>query len=152
MIKLTSAKADMSEAIIFGSPEPDVQYTERRAAYVVIVSDDGRVAMVEGRQKYFLPGGGSLSGEAIEATVVREMQEELARSVRLTRMIGEAVQYFYSASDERHYRMRATFFAGEFTDELCDVAGEHELHWLSMTEAESACFHACHAWAIHQVG
>jgi 8-oxo-dGTP pyrophosphatase MutT (NUDIX family) len=136
----------MAETLIFGSPERDVQYTERRAAYVVITVGCN-VATVRPRQKHFLPGGGSLPNEAPEDTIAREVQEELARGVRLTRKLGEAVQYFYSPTDERHYRMHATFFAGEFTDEARG-AGEHELHWLPATEAEGACFHACHAWAI----
>ncbi|PYS97667.1 MAG: hypothetical protein DMF65_11265 [Acidobacteria bacterium] len=140
----------MVEALIFGSPEPNVRYTERRAAYVVVVNDDRLVAMVESRQKYFLPGGGSLPGEAPEDTVAREVREELARSVRLTRRIGEATQYFYSDTDARHYVMRATFFAGAFTDDVRGGARAHELHWLPLNEAERACFHACHAWAIRQ--
>jgi 8-oxo-dGTP pyrophosphatase MutT (NUDIX family) len=137
----------MAETVIFGSQEPDVQYTKRRAAYL-IVTNDGSVATVKPRQKHFLPGGGSLPCEAPEDTIVREVREELARGVRLTRRIGEAVQYFYSAADERHYRMRATFFAGEFTHETRVGTGEHELHWLPATEAEQAFFHACHAWAV----
>jgi 8-oxo-dGTP pyrophosphatase MutT (NUDIX family) len=140
----------VAETLIFGSPEQSVQYTERRAAYVVIVNDDGEVAMVKSRQKYFLPGGGSLSGESPEETVVREVCEELAQSVRLVRRLGEATQYFYSSTDDRHYKMLAVFFAGEFTDEPCGVAGEHELHWLSVREAEQSCFHACYAWAARQ--
>ena len=139
----------MAEALIFGSPEPDVQYTERRAAYVVIIND-GMVAAVESAQKYFLPGGGSLPGEAPEDTIAREVREELARGVRLARKIGEATQYFYSGADERHYVMRATFFAGAFTDEARGGAREHELQWLPVAEAERACFHACHAWAVRQ--
>jgi len=137
----------MADALIFGSPEPDVQYTERRAAYVVIIHD-GKVAAVESRQKYFLPGGGSLPGEAPEDTIAREVREELARGVRLIRKIGEATQYFYSDADERHYEMRATFFAGAFTDEAGGGASEHELHWLPAGEAQRVCFHACHVWAI----
>ena len=140
----------MAQALIFGSPEPNVKYSERQAAYVVIVSNDGLVVMVKGRQKYFLPGGGSLPGEPPEETVVREVHEELARSVRLIRKIGEAMQYFYSSTDDRHYKMRATFFTGEFTDEKCDGTGEHELDWLPVTEAGQACFHASHAWAARQ--
>ena len=140
----------MAEALIFGSPEPNVQYTERRAAYVVIVNDDRLVATVKSRQKHFLPGGGSLPGEAPEDTIAREVREELARGVRLTRKIGEATQYFYSGADERHYVMRATFFAGAFTDEARGGAREHELQWLPVAEAERACFHACHAWAVRQ--
>ena len=139
----------MAKALIFGSPEPSVQYTERRAAYVVVATD-GKVAMVKEWQKYFLPGGGSVPGEAPEDTVAREVNEELARRVRLIHKIGEAIQYFYSTADDRHYQMLATFFAGEFTDEPSSGTGEHELHWLPLMESELACFHACHAWAVRQ--
>lgn len=140
----------MTDMLIFGSPEPYVQYTERRAAYIVIVTGDDKVALVKGRRDYFLPGGGSLPGESPEDTVTREVYEELARGVRLIRKLGDAIQYFYSATDDRHYRMPATFFAGEFTHEACDRRGEHELHWLPIKEAARACFHASHAWAIRQ--
>lgn len=140
----------MAEMPIFGSTETNIQYTERRAAYVVIVARNGKVALVRGRHKHFLPGGGSLPGEAPEDTVLREVREELARSVRLIRKLGEAIQYFYSAADDRHYKMDATFFAGEFTDEAGTGAGEHELCWLPVAEMERACFHACHAWAARR--
>ena len=139
----------MAKVLIFGSPEPSIQYTERRAAYVVVTTGD-KVAMVRDGQKYFLPGGGSLPGEAPEDTVAREVYEELARRVRLIHKIGEAIQYFFAAADDRHYQMLATFFAGEFTDEPSSGTGEHDLHWLPVTESELACFHACHAWAVSQ--
>ena len=136
----------MAKALIFGSPEPSVQYTERRAAYVVVTTD-GKVAMVKEGQKYFLPGGGSMPGEAPEETVVREVHEELARGVRLLRSLGEATQYFYSADDDRHYEMLATFFAGDFTDDVYGGSGEHQLDWLSIRETDRQCFHE---WAVHQ--
>jgi 8-oxo-dGTP diphosphatase len=145
-----SSTKTMAETLIFGFPEPNVQYTERRAAYVVIRTRDGQVAMVKSQQKYFLPGGGSLRGEAPEETVVREVSEELARGVRLIRRLGEATQYFYSSADDRHYKMLAVFFAGEFTDEPGSGTGEHELRWLPVRKAEQSCFHACHAWAARQ--
>lgn len=141
----------MTETLTFGSQEPGVDYTERLAAYVVIVNDEGEVAMVRGRRKhFFLPGGGSLPGEAPEDTIIREVFEELARGVRLLRPVGEAVQYFYSSMDDLHYKMQAQFFTGEFTDEAAGHATEHELDWLPAVEAAHACFHACHAWAIRQ--
>ena len=141
----------MAETIVFGSREPNIQYIERRAAYVVIVSSGGNIAMVKARQKYFLPGGGSLPDEAPEDTVAREISEELARRVRLIRSLGEATQYFYSTDEDRHYKMLATFFAGEFIDEATADCAEHELEWLAETELEQSCFHACHAWAVRQV-
>jgi 8-oxo-dGTP pyrophosphatase MutT (NUDIX family) len=66
----------MAKALIFGSPEPNIQYIERRAAYVVIINDC-KVAMVKSRQTHFLPGGGSLPGEAPEDTVIREVKQQL---------------------------------------------------------------------------
>lgn len=135
---------------VFGVREPGVQYAERLAAYAVVFNAGGEVAAVVGsRQKHFLPGGGSLPGEGPEETITREVSEELGRGVRLTRAIGEALQYFYSEADERHYEMRATFFAGEFT-EGPGGACEHELRWLPASEAEGAFFHACHAWAARR--
>lgn len=138
----------MSEPLIFGVAQPRVHYTARRAAYVVI-QRAGKVALVRGGQKYFLPGGGARPGETAAETVVREVTEELACGVRLLRSLGAAVQYFYSATDDRHYRMRAAFFVGEFTTEPAGT-GEHELHWLPVADAEQYCFHACHAWAVRQ--
>lgn len=138
----------MAGLLIFGSQSPNVHYTERRAAYLVVIND-GMVAMVKSGESYFLPGGGSEAGEAAEETVVREAREELARGVNSLRLVGEAVQYFYSTVDDMHYKMLATFFAGEFTDELFETGGEHELAWLPLAEVERACFHECHAWAVH---
>lgn len=141
----------MNEEFIFGSQTPNVLYTDRQAAYVVI-TNNGRFAVVKPQEKYFLPGGGALSGETSEDTVVREVFEELSRNVRLVRKIGEVIQYFYSAADDQHYKMRATFFAGEFTDEShSNSEGENELCWLSKAEAEQAFFHECHAWATRQI-
>ena len=133
----------------FGRRESHVRYTLRRAAYVVVRAGD-RVAMVKSGTKHFLPGGGSGPCETPEETVVREVSEELARGVRLLCKIGEAVQYFYADADDRHYRMLAHFFTGEFTDEPSAGAPEHELVWLPVRQAEHACFHACHAWAVRQ--
>jgi 8-oxo-dGTP diphosphatase len=140
-------KSHTSEALIFGTKDPNFQYSERRAAYVVIIRD-GLVAMVNPGQKQFLPGGGCLLHETPEATAVREVREELARGVRLLRRLGEATQYFYSPDDDRHYEMLAIFFAGEFTDNACEQTSEHQLVWLPVTEVAQACFHQCHAWAV----
>jgi len=143
--------------LTFGSKQANVHYSDRRAAYIVIVDREGRVAMVSGnRQKGdrngFLPGGGSLPGEAAEDTVAREITEEVGRSVRGIRKLEEVRQYFFSESDNCHYNMHAIFFTGEFVEESLGEGkcGEHELYWLPATEAATACFHECHAWAIHE--
>ena len=96
-----------------------------------------------------LPGGGSLPGETPEETLRREVREELARSVRLVRKLGDATQFFYAADEHCHYKMLGAFFLAEFPDEP-NGQGEHELFWLPVAEAAGAFFHECHAWAARQ--
>lgn len=138
----------MSDPVIFGEREPDIHYVQRPAAYVVI-KNKRYVAVVIPKGRAFLPGGGMLAGESAEAVAVRETREELGLDVQLIAPIGEAVQYFYSPDDRIHYKMLATFFSGSFDGDL-PGRGEHELRWMPQAEAEKACFHECHAWAIRQ--
>jgi 8-oxo-dGTP diphosphatase len=137
--KSTREKAVQPAAPSFGFAEPGVEYVERRAAYVVVMRDDLRVAVVRTRHGCFLPGGDSLLGEAPTDTVIREVLEELGRGLRLTGTIGTAIQYFYAGADDCHYLMLALFFTGEFTSrQQPGVACEHELEWLPLVEAEGA--------------
>ena len=144
-----STNRSTDNAVIFGFRKPDTQYVERRAAYVVVI-ERGEVAMVSNGTDRFLPGGGSLPDEVPEKTVAREVREELGLVVRLLNRIGDATQYFYSSSDDRHYEMRAIFFAGEFTNREPNSIAEHQLEWLPLSEATALCFHECHAWAVRQ--
>jgi GrpB-like predicted nucleotidyltransferase (UPF0157 family)/8-oxo-dGTP pyrophosphatase MutT (NUDIX family)/precorrin-6B methylase 2 len=138
------------QSMMFGKPLEGVAYTERPAAYAVVAGENDTVAAVQGKAGMIgLPGGGSLPGETPEETVQREVREELARSVRLVRRIGEATQFFHAAADDCHYKMLGVFFLAEFPDEP-DGQGEHELFWLPVGEAARAFFHESHAWAAHQ--
>ncbi|HEY0545546.1 MAG TPA: NUDIX domain-containing protein [Pyrinomonadaceae bacterium] len=130
----------------FGKILAGINYQPRPAAYAVITNGDRRVAAVRGKRGFFLPGGGSLPGEQPEETIRREVLEELARTVRLLRKIGEATQYF--SAGEEHYRMRAVFYAAEFTGEH-ESEAEYTLAWLSLPEIEERFFHECHVWAVH---
>jgi 8-oxo-dGTP pyrophosphatase MutT (NUDIX family) len=138
------------DIMTFGKPLEGVAYTERPAAYAVVAGESGSVAAVRGASGMtFLPGGGSLPSETPEETVRREVREELARSVRLVRRIGEATQFFYAADEDRHYKMQAKFFLAEFPDEPSGQ-DEHELFWLPLAEATNAFFHESHDWAAGQ--
>lgn len=136
-----------SDIPVFGDPLPGREYRDRPAAYAVIRNCNGDVAAVQGNRGCFLPGGGALPGETPEATIRREVREELGRHVGLISRIGEAVQYF--EAEGQYYRMQATFFRAEFSDEPSGQ-GEYALLWLPMTTSEEAFFHACHVWAIRE--
>lgn len=130
----------------FGSPISGNEFTNRIAAYVVVVEMDA-VATVRPKERCFLPGGGVHIRESPEHAVRREVSEELGRELRSVRPLAEAIQHFYSADDDRHYRMHAHFFVAEF-GEIVNSVLENELIWLSVDTVEAECFHACHAWAV----
>jgi 8-oxo-dGTP diphosphatase len=140
-----------SDAPVFGKAPPGVVCYQRRAAYAVIVKPNGAVAAVraalqDGTIRYWLPGGGIEDNESPEETVVREVREELGRTLSTLGKIGEAVQFFYAATEERWYEMRSIFIRARFEDERAG-AGEYELHWLDAKQYADSFFHECHAWA-----
>jgi 8-oxo-dGTP diphosphatase len=118
----------------------------------VIAGTAGTVAAVrarlrDGREKYWLPGGGIEADESPRDAIIREVHEELGRDVRVLDEIGEAIQFFYAATDERWFEMHATFFRAMFDDSPPTV-GEHELHWIDPRADASLFFHECHVWAM----
>lgn len=133
----------------FGFPVTGVTYEKRLAAYAVIRNRTGTIAAVRAPAGYWLPGGGALPGETPEATVVREVREELGRALRLINKIGEAVQYFCAVSDGKYYAMRAVFFRAALA-EVPLGPGEYEVCWLDTSHPVPVFFHACHDWAVRQ--
>jgi len=133
----------------FGVPVAGVPYEQRRAAYAVIRNREGSVAAVHVPAGYWLLGGGSLARETPEETVVREVREEIGGTLRLVHKIGEALQYFFAASEGRYYAMKAVFFRAELIEESHRPA-EYALCWLDVSHPGPWFFHACHDWAVRQ--
>jgi len=91
----------------FGHPPPGVDCRPRPAAYAVILRG-GSVAAVRGRRGHWLPGGGARPGAAPEATVAREVREELGCAVRLIERLGAAAQFFHAPDDGCWYKITRT--------------------------------------------
>jgi 8-oxo-dGTP pyrophosphatase MutT (NUDIX family) len=138
----------MSTHSVFGVRDAIVHYLPRQAAYVVILNTSGYVAAVLSNGRYFLPGGGSISGESPEETAAREVREELAHELAICQPIGKATQYFHSVADDTYFEMNATFFNAALGPPISAVA-EHVLCWLAPNDAERLFYHECHAWAVH---
>lgn len=130
----------------FGECLPGIVYRDRPAAYAVILDAYRRVAAVRGASGlYFLPGGGLDPGETPEAGILREIREELGRTVTLGQKLDGAVQFFFA--DETRYRMEATFYTAELGPQTGDPA-EYPLHWLNLEAVEQGFFHECQKWAV----
>lgn len=147
---MTPPEQNENGILTFGHCDPDVKYDDRRVAYAVVLRENTFAAVRSRRGGYFLPGGGAVAGEEAEQTVRREIREELACESRLLRCLGEVNQYFFSASDDKHYRMQVVFFTAELAEhnEVLHGLGEEPLVWLSVEQAHENLFHACHAWAV----
>ncbi|MEK6261728.1 MAG: NUDIX domain-containing protein [Planctomycetota bacterium] len=141
---------DDSFSTRFGNPPPGIVCRDRRAAYAVIHGPDGHVAVVcvnvRGHDEFWLPGGGMLDHESPEQTIVREVREELGRTAKVLRRIGESVQFFYAGDEGCWYKMVAHFFAAELQGDA-DEQAEYELHWVDPGVRKLDFFHECHAWA-----
>lgn len=133
---------------VFGVCDSGLIYTPRRAAYAVIQRNTN-FAAVRGPLAYFLPGGGCERGETFEQSITRELREEIGREITGTAYLGRAIQYFYAASDNLHYKMEAAFYTTNLSSRISGPS-EHELEWLPIKDAKSLLFHASHAWAVHQ--
>jgi 8-oxo-dGTP pyrophosphatase MutT (NUDIX family) len=136
----------------FGDFDPDVQYEDRIAAYAVIFQGGAIATVMNSRGGYFLPGGGTLTEETPEHTVLREIREELGREGRITCRLGKAVQFFFAVNDDIYYRMQATFFVVELVGESNNsgTLGEEQLCWLLPRDVQEKLFHSCHSWAVEQ--
>ena len=148
MLEACLSAKPMATVPTFGVRQEGESYKDRNAVYAVVLSEAERVAVVQGPSgHYWLPGGGCLPGESTEEAITREVLEELGRGIRLIDQIGEAVQFFHAANENCYYRMQASFFTAELTDELMANA-EHELYWLPLQQTNTAFFHDCHGWAV----
>jgi 8-oxo-dGTP diphosphatase len=130
---------------MFGIADRHVCYSEREAAYAVILDADRRVAAVRARRGLFLPGGGIEAGESPEEALLRESLEECGRPLEIIRPIGQAIQYGYE--DDGPLRARHRFFEARFQDAPAGPA-EYPLSWLHIDEACGWFRHVSHVWAV----
>src|SRR5262244_3764200 len=124
---------------VFGTQVDGHTYHARRAVYAVIRDRKGRVAAVRYRGNLFLPGGGIEAGETPEQALVREVEEECAQHLHIVEKIGEALQYFYAASEDKYFAMHAVFYAGTF---LGHMPGQAALPFVwVLPDAKAQFFH-----------
>lgn len=131
----------------FGTPVDGSAPMHRAAAYAVVLDRESRVLLVRGKRALFLPGGGSRTGESPEATVVREVREEVGCNVTLRSHLGRVVQRF--VADGVPYRGHFDFFAASLNGGNVGPA-EHEVLWLPTSEVAGSLFHESHEWAIER--
>ena len=130
---------------MFGVADRCARYTEREAAYAVVLDVDRRAAVVHGRSGMFLPGGGIEAGESPADALLRESLEECGRPLQVIGRIGEAIQYCHE--EKGPFRARHRFFEVRFQGPATQP-GEYAFSWVHIDEACRWFRYESHVWAV----
>lgn len=126
-----------------------VTYRRRPGVYAVILRE-GRVAVVVLPNGVFLPGGGADDGETPEATVRREVREEIGHEVEALTFLGEALQHLHPRGWLDGLVKPSRFYRATLGACVAPCEEEHLLAWLEPDEAVERLSHAAHAWAVRE--
>lgn len=101
----------MISKLTFGSKKRTVHYVLRPSCYTVIFNDTcSKIAIIEKRDRFFLPGGGMEGDETKDACLHRELLEELGWAIEIDQYIGNAARYFYAEKEDTYYLNDGFFY------------------------------------------
>ncbi|MGH0432222.1 NUDIX hydrolase [Bacillus hominis] len=136
----------------FGSKNPTVHYVLRPSCYAVIFNDTcSKVAVIQKRDRYFLPGGGMEGNETKDECLHRELLEELGWAIEIDQYIGNAARYFYAEKEDTHYLNDGFFYIARMVNKQTETSEEdHILQWISPLLAVELLVHEHQRWAVEQ--
>lgn len=139
----------MANIPTFGTKKKGVAYIERPSAYEILLNKEGRIAIIEVRARYFLPGGGIDDDETAEECVTRESLEEIGFEITGLHFLGETVDYFQSFKNQKYYCIPSSYFtADHFKIVQEPIETDHILHWMKPEEAAGSMARPGFTWAI----
>lgn len=120
-----------------------------RVAGLIFHNDHLLVQRGAGDSYWALPGGRAEIGESSEHTIIREMQEEIDRTVKIERLLW-AVESFFSYDDYKahelgfyyllHVEHPLPFHADEIVHRVIDGPTEVMFRWVPATAAAFEAF------------
>jgi len=134
----------------FGTKQKGMNYKTRYGAYAVFF-ENNKVAVIETKQGYFLPGGNLENDEETEQTVHREVLKELGWKLQILKSIGKAEQYFFTRKEKKYFQSVDLFYLAEKTGTSTSTSeSNNHLHWLNPQEAIQKVRFESQAWAIQK--
>ena len=119
-----------------------------------IIIDDGRILTTRhNTQKpyYSLPGGRVMMGETAEQAVIREVQEELGISMKISRPLWLDQAFFTKDADGLKYHELCIYFLMDISDRNLLKKGEvftqkegqltHTFEWMAFARLKNECFY-----------
>ena len=129
----------------FGTPPEKGSAIARPSAYAVVTNPRGEIAIVQAKEGILLPGGGVDTNESPEAAAVREVAEECALQVTITRDLGQAVQFVTSAEQGATFEKRSRFVSARVQSPIHGATPEHTTSWLNAGDALKTVTYQSHA-------
>jgi len=135
----------------FGKRDPGTLYVPRPSAYVLLLDDTGRLAIVISPQGTFLPGGGVDEGESYDQAAIREAREECGFVVTELKLLCNATQYVRSLKYQQYFEKQCRFFTGIVEAREGTPEPDHTTVWLSREQALAALTHESHRYAVNRL-
>jgi 8-oxo-dGTP diphosphatase len=120
----------------------------RPSAYALLRDQEGRIAVVRAKRGWFLPGGGIEANEDAQRAVEREAEEECGFVIHARGIVGNATEIVHSPAGHDGVDKVSVFFQAEIIGTTPASAPEHEVAWLSPSEAIRRLSHKSHQWAV----
>jgi 8-oxo-dGTP diphosphatase len=136
----------------FGTLEEGTESTPRPGAYAIILDEQDRVAVVEVRGKYFLPGGAIEVHEEPAQSLMRELQEETGWLCKIHEKVCTANEYVYFRKERYYVNKLGSFYRATILRQTeKKIEQDHTPRWVSIEAFAKQAAHQSQVWAVNQV-
>ena len=118
---------------VFGERDRDTDYYDRPGAYLLALRD-GKLAVVQTKRGYFLPGGGLEDGESDADCILREMLEETGRAAEVGAFLCSA-EHYTTHDTKGPFHPIQRYYTGTVGDRIAPPQEpDISFHWLPLEE------------------
>ncbi len=137
----------------FGRQQDGQVYKDRPCVYAIAYDDNGKILVVQVRDKLLLPGGGMDKGETPEQALHREVLEETGWRIEILGLACRANEYRYSKRKARAANKQARFYRVRLQQQATPPSeDDHRPLWITRKRAKKKLRDEFYRWAVEQTG